>query len=232
MGRIAILLGFFFLLGSSSVSYTQPLFQKGPLISVYGGTDNYKFLWKLDYPDTLQPDSIRLHINHLSSSGLWGVKVEQLLTRKFGVTLDFWYGQTNVTGTCFKLVENQPYIDPVSGNTIYPSQPYTMEEVYFSKRLSRLNATLRFDLHFSKSKIVDPYVFAAMGGSLYNLTFSTSNRDIYDEDRFYLPISFKLGGGFRFFPHPRFGIFSEFSLGGPLISLGVSYKFYKRQDTW
>jgi hypothetical protein len=232
MGSIKRIGFLFFSLGFFFASYSQPLSQKGGLISTYVGVDLEKSLYKTQYPDTAGSDLKYFRLDHLSSSGIWGLKLEQFITRKFGVALDFWYAQTSVSGECIQLVENKPYIDPVTGLTVYPTQKYSENTAYFSKKLSRLNASLRFDLHFGKRKKMDPYLFTALGGAVYNLYFSTTNKDIYTEDTFYAPISFKIGGGIRFFPTRHIGFFTESSLGGPPITFGMTYKFYKKDTTW
>lgn len=214
-------------------SQAQNFYDRGPMLSFYMGTDWYKTIYRSSYPDTLNIDNQRFEITHLSSSGSWGGKLEQMITRRFGVALDLWYAQTNVSAICYQRIDSSAYIDPITGYIKYPKHAFSEESAYFSKRLSRLNVTLRFDLHVGRSKVVDPYFHFALGGSLYNLLFTTSDASIYNEDTFFAPVSLKLGSGIRFFVSKHVGIFTELSVGGPIIVGGVSYKFLKKeQEAW
>ena len=208
----------------------QYFYDRGPALSFYVGTDWYKSLYEAQYPDTLNTDNQRFEITHLSSSGSWGGKMEQMITRRFGVALDVWYAQTNVSAICYQRIDSVAYIDPITNTIKYPKHSYSEESAHFSKRLSRLNVTLRFDLHIGRSKIVDPYFHFALGGSLHNLLFTTSDASIYNEDSFFAPISLKLGSGIRIFVSKHVGLFAELSIGGPIIVGGVSYKFYKKEE--
>lgn len=223
--RLALLL--FISTVTHQASFAQ-LNQKGAIISSYVGTDWYALLYRANYPDTLNEDGQRFQVNNVSSSGSWGFKLEQMITRKFGVTFDFWYAQTSVSATCIQLYGSDYPYDTL-GNYIPYSQRHWEERAEFSKKLSRLNATLRFDLHFGRSDKIDPYVFTALGGAFYKQYFSSSNIDIYSEDTYYFPLSFKIGGGFRYFPWQNVGIFTELAIGGPIVSGGICYKFYKME---
>lgn len=207
------------------VAQAQSFYDRGPIVSFYVGTDWYKSIYRSSYPDTLNTENQRFEITNLTSSGSWGGKLEQMITRRFGAALDVWYAQTNVSAICYqRIIDSTIY----TGKTF--KDVYHEESAYFSKRLSRFNVTLRFDLHVGKSEKVDPYFHLAFGGSMYNLLFTSSNTDIYSEDTFFAPISMKLGSGIRIFVSKHVGLYAELSIGGPIIVGGVSYKFIKKED--
>lgn len=214
----------------SSGVHAQYFFDRGPTLSFYVGTDWYKSIYRASYPDTLNTDNQRFEITNLSSSGSWGGKLEQMITRRFGVSVDVWYAQTNVSAICYQRIDSSAYIDPITNTIKYPKHAYSEQSAYFSKRLSRFNVTLRFDLHIGRSKIVDPYFHFALGGSMYNLLFTTSDASIYTEDSFFAPISMKLGSGIRIFVSNHVGLYTEISIGGPIIVGGISYKIFKKED--
>ena len=205
--------------------------QKGNTnLYAYAGTDWYKTIYKAQFNDTIEEyyfddDSNRIDVEKFfflekaTSSGVWGARVEHFLTRKFSVGFDFWFAHTNVVGTVLR----KEYIPDTSFFSYQPTT-YTVSTATISKDLTRLNATLRFNLHFGRSRWIDPYVHGALGGAFYSFITTSSNTSVHEELPLYIPISFKLGGGANFWLKENIAAFLELSIGGPIISGGIAYK--------
>ncbi|MBC7389229.1 MAG: hypothetical protein H7329_08475 [Opitutaceae bacterium] len=203
--------------------------------NAYVGTDWYKFVFQNQFTDTTKVSEVneddqnvvvekRFNVVSKSSSGCWGVRVEHFLTKRFTIGLDFWYAHTSVVARVIKT----EYSDSKYDTTFhyYSNKPTILHSTsaIISKDLSRLNSTLRFDLHLGRSPFFDPYFHLAMGAAFYKFVVTSSNTDVHEEIPFYFPLSFKFGSGAKFWLGKNTAGFVEVSIGGPLVVGGICYK--------
>ncbi len=203
--------------------------------SAYVGTDWYKVMFKAQFTDTTKESEIndngqnvivekRYNVVSNTSSGCWGVRVEHFLTKRFTVGLDLWYAHTSVVAKVIKTEYSNSTYDTSGYYYIYKPSVLSTSSAIISKDLSRLNTTLRFDLHLGRSPFFDPYFHLALGAAFYKFVVTSSNTDVHEEIPFYIPLSFKFGSGAKFWVSKKMAGFVEVSIGGPLISGGLCYK--------
>jgi hypothetical protein len=167
----------------------------------------------------------RFNIIEKSTTGSWGLRAEHFLTKKFSVGLDIWYAKTTVIARCIRNDYENVIVSSSSGSSVkYVPLVVNSGSAIIFKDLSRLNTTLRFDLHMGRSPFFDPYLHVALGAAFYKFVVTSSNTEVHEETPFYVPLSFKIGSGAKFWLSKKLAGFVEVSIGGPIIAAGICYK--------
>lgn len=93
---------------------------------------------------------------------------------------------------------------------------------YYTIGVSRQRTLAKFNYHFATTQKWDPYLTGGVGYS--NTQVYTNEPGIKSETVNKIPISSRIGIGFRYFIRQKFGINMEIGLGGPLMQVGLSFK--------
>jgi hypothetical protein len=154
-----------------------------------------------------------------SSIGPIGVRIEYMLSRRFGVGMEGSYAHTTINY----------FFDYFYGAG---PQPYQVT-------IKKLRILPRFIFHIGKNQKLDPYVAVGVGYFSRALIFSPNNPangypspfsgSLYDAnwpfDK-HTPVVITSKFGLRYFIFDkRIGIGAEVGLGGPLITFGLTAKF-------
>jgi len=140
-------------------------------------------------------DSLNVHATNYNHVGL---RFEYLLTKKFGVGLEYTYALLSVR-----------YQQNLNNYTANMSKQRFLAKAYY---------------HFWEDGNFDAYITGGVGSSMTGIT-SNDPRNRVNEDVTLFPISIRGGIGFRYFFNETFGINGEMGIGGPLIQGGISIKF-------
>lgn len=134
----------------------------------------------------------------IKNSNHLGGKVEYLLTENTGIGAEVTYANASMN-----------YQSGMNNN-------------WYAVGISKLRILGKFNYHFGTTRMVDPYMSVGMGykRTTYYDTGNSSSNISYN----LFPVSFKLALGTRIFFNDSFGFNAEISLGGPLISAGLSVK--------
>lgn len=140
-----------------------------------------------------------------------GIRGEYMLSENFGIGLDMFY-------TSNKLTE-----------TIGGTDLNTFEETIYTYSFERKKFASYITMNWHLAKSNDKFDFVLTSGIGYkNTTWSTESNDpnyITDEVENAIPVSFRLGTTARYFFNDNIGANLTFSIGGPLVSAGLSARF-------
>ncbi len=151
------------------------------------------------------------------SIGQFIINSEFFLTDKFGFTIGGNYGYYYD----YKEFEETIY----DGNTNTSSTV-----IYFAERiLHRYRFYIGPNFHFIRSDRLDTYLGLKGGIKSYKIkTKDNLTPDLkylgFENSTFEFPVGFRVCYGLRFFPTEHLAINTEFGLGGPLLSFGLTYK--------
>ena len=143
--------------------------------------------------------------------GPCGLRAEYMLADKFGMGVDFIYNSMSSSYQIDSLNADQ---------TVYKS--------YDSKlAMQRYRVQLRMNYHFVNEEKLDAYVGFGAGTNIRRFVYNTDkpNAGEFSESGSLLPFSLRLALGVRYYFTNNIGLNSEIGLGGPLVSLGVSFRF-------
>ncbi len=143
--------------------------------------------------------------------GPCGLRAEYMLADKFGMGVDFIYNSMSGSYQIDSLNTDQ---------TVYKS--------YDSKlAMQRYRVQLRMNYHFLTEDKVDAYIGFGAGTNIRRYVYKTDmpNAGEFSESGSLLPFSLRLALGVRYYFTNNIGLNSEIGLGGPLVSLGVSFRF-------
>ena len=157
--------------------------------------------------------------NNIESLGPLGVRMEYMLANQIGLGLDviynsfgfdFKYDSLSLDGNLFKTYEG-------------------------SATVERLRIQARFNYHFKVSNPkLDAYFGIGAGSNTrfwsFNVPNNSFNLDRISGSGAFIPVSFRLSSGFRYFFTENFGLNMEIGLGGPLISGGLSFGFNTKKQ--
>jgi hypothetical protein len=136
--------------------------------------------------------------NTIKNFNLVGVRMEYLILKNFGVGLEYTYALVD-----FKYEHN---------SAIYTGS--------ISKQ--RFLGKAYFHILEDDAK-TDAYITAGLGSTLSKIK-STEPKNNIDQNITLIPVSFRLGVGFRHFFNDYFGFNGEIGIGGPLIQAGLTFK--------
>ena len=126
-----------------------------------------------------------------------GLRFEYLIMKNFGVGLEYTYALFDA-----KYQEN--------GNV-------------YTATLTKQRFLGKAYLHFLEDDNTDGYITAGLGSSSTNISTNDPNNKV-QQNITILPISIRLGVGFRHFFNQTIGINGEVGIGGPLIQGGISIR--------
>jgi hypothetical protein len=147
------------------------------------------------------------------------LKFDMDITPKKSIGLQFIYNGFTSSGTRIDSV----WV-PASGT-------YNVEEKNTQYIMNRFRVQATFTWHFyHKNPLFESYFYTGVGWSRKYRKYRVGNEEhnlseapVFDFINF--PISIRLAYGFRFNFTERVGLQTEFGLGGPLLSIGLSAKF-------
>ena len=213
MKKVLLLIPSFLLI---QVAFAQTKANDAFLDIYYGIPDWQKYI--------MRSDVYNLENVKMTSTGHIGGRVEYLVSKRIGFGLDMWYVNTTLTGT---RVEN--FYDYSSSSGYYYTLVRT-DKYEVKESLTRLSLLGRFIVHIGKSKKVDPYVHAGFGYANYWYNYTSKNNNDRDANNFF-PLAARAGFGMRVFFTDNFGANVDLGLGGPLFTMGLTYKFPSQSTT-
>ena len=149
-----------------------------------------------------------------SGIGPSGFRYSYMLSDDFSIGIELMYNA---------LKENYR-----TSQDVYMNNAWTLINKNMLVSTQRLRIHVRMNFHFS--------AFSDMSDSYLGLGFGTNNKwkktsengnvieKISGSEAVILPFSLRLCYGYRYFFNYNWGIHGEVGLGGPLLSLGLSYK--------
>ncbi|MFN3405937.1 MAG: outer membrane beta-barrel protein [Cytophagaceae bacterium] len=147
----------------------------------------------------------------VTGTGPFGFKAEYLITEKIGISGNFNYANTRVSGT---IRINHP--DPETEET-------TTSTFDYAASIRRIRIMPMLNYHFGKNEKFDPYIAFGIG---YNSVRLRETK--YNVGGVNLPLgSYAMRGelGFRYYFIPRLGVSGQLGVGGgPLIAAGLAAK--------
>jgi hypothetical protein len=209
-----ILLIFIF---SIHLGYTQSLEKEDFVIDVQMGLPNLSyFRSSISEGNHFFDQGSQTKKTH-KSIGQFIVNAEFFLTDKMGLSIGANYGYYYD----YNEFKNTTY----SGNT-----NTSVTELYFTERkLNRYRIYIGPNFHLLRNERLDTYFGFKAGVKFLKIKVNDNlPQDLkylgYDDRQFEFPVGLRICYGLRFFPTNNIAINTEFGLGGPLVSLGLSYK--------
>lgn len=175
----------------------------------YGFPDWQKYIMRNEY-SAYNYENIKI-----SSTGHMGLRGEYMVSRRIGFGLDLWYVKTTLTATRVDNIYNY--------SNYYSSILVGTDRYEVKESLGRIAVLGRFLVHIGNSKKVDPYIHAGFGYANYMYNYSAKSTVDKEADNFF-PLAARAGFGLRIFLHEKFGANMDMGLGGPLFTLGLTYK--------
>ena len=200
---------FIFLFTKFTVS-SQISFTSNQLIESYLGFPNLGRL-SAQITDT---SILEKQDQKFSGIGPSGFRYSYMLSDDFSIGIELMYNA---------LKENYR-----TSQDVYMNNAWTLINKNMIVSTQRLRIHVRMNFHFS--------AFSDMSDSYLGLGFGTNNKwkktsengnvieKISGSEAVILPFSLRLCYGYRYFFNYNWGINGEVGLGGPLLSLGLSYK--------
>ncbi len=138
-----------------------------------------------------------------------GIRLEYLLSDRFGMGVDFIYN--SIVGE---------YSNPDSTGEIYS----------YTAGMNRTRIHLRFNYHLaSSSENLDLYLGAGAGTNSRKWHYESDQPGYNSADEKYyvalIPVSMRFAFGIRYYFLENLGLNAEIGLGGPIVSAGLSVKF-------
>lgn len=201
---------FFIFLYSKFTASSQISFTSNQLIEPYLGFPNLGRL-SSQINDT---SILEKQDQKFSGIGPSGFRYSFMLSDDFSIGIDLMYNTLNEKYITSQDVFMNNASTPINKNMLVSTQ--------------RLRVHVRMNFHFLASN--------AMSDSYLGVGFGTNNKwkktsengnvieKISGSEAVILPFSLRLCYGYRYFFNYNWGIHGEVGLGGPLLSLGLSYK--------
>jgi opacity protein-like surface antigen len=185
-----------------NVQRTQAqIVEEGNLVidAYYGWPNLYKTALKTLYVDGTATSS------KVGSIGPLGARFEYMLSDVVGIGAEFGYVNTFVEWRDAGF----------SGTTTYD----------YKVSAPKIHALIRMNFHFTQHDKVDAYGGFGVGYKNRSFKFESNDPDYTGGkiDSFF-PVGIRLCVGVRYFFNENIGLNTEFGLGGPLLSFGVSVK--------
>jgi hypothetical protein len=203
------LIFFIFLFTKFTVS-SQISFTSNQLIDPYLGFPN---LGRLS-AQIIDTNILEKKDQEFSGIGPSGFRYSYMLSDAFSIGIDLMYNTLNEKYRTSQDVYMNNESTTINKNMLVSTQ--------------RLRIHVRMNFHFS--------AFSDMSDSYLGLGFGTNNKwekisengkvieKISGSEAVIFPFSLRLCYGYRYFFNYNWGIHGEVGLGGPLLSLGLSYK--------
>lgn len=158
-------------------------------------------------------DGISDASSEVSTLGLgpFGIRAEYMLADKFGMGIDFIYNSISGTYSIDSLNLDQ---------TVY--------QTYDAKlAMQRYRIQLRMNYHFITNDKLDAYVGFGVGTNTRRFVYSTDmpNAGDYSESGSLLKVSARIALGMRYYFTNNLGFNTELGIGGPMLSIGASFRF-------
>lgn len=146
-----------------------------------------------------------------------GIRYSYMISENFSIGFDLMYNSSNITTSTTDTIYNG-----ITGEWTY--QQSTNQNI-----TNRLRFHARMNFHIQTSRPESDSYFGIGFGSNNRWIESYKNNVFVEKlkgsDASILPVSMRICYGYRYFFGYNWGISGEIGLGGPLISLGASYKF-------
>lgn len=181
--------------------------QEGNLLidAYYGFPDLFKATLKTTYANSGTTTNISI-----SGVGPVGGKVELMLSDLIGLGLDVNYVSSGVS-------YNDVSTDSIGNTVVYN----------YSVTRNVLRVLPRLNFHYGNSDVLDAYSGVGVGYRTSSWKFQSNDPNYSDSSiGGFIPVSFRLFTGIRYFFSDNIGLNAEFGLGGgALIQGGLSVKF-------
>jgi hypothetical protein len=206
---------FSFLLFSANVSKAQILFAGNHVVEGYAGLPN---MARFSGGINLFTSEINTgEVSRFRGIAPSGIRYSYMITEDLSFGFDLMYNSSNITTSTTDTIYNG-----ITGEWTY--QQSTNQTI--TNRL-RFHARMNFHIQTSRPES-DSYFGIGIGSN--NRWIESYKDNVFVEklkgsDASLLPFSMRICYGYRYFFGYNWGISGEVGLGGPLISIGASYKF-------
>ena len=95
--------------------------------------------------------------------------------------------------------------------------------VFYKAGIKKQRIVAKFNYHFSTTEAIDPYFTAGLGYT--NTIIFSEEPNVKSEKINIMPVSIRAGIGIRYFITDFIGVHAEAGLGGPLLQLGITFKY-------
>jgi hypothetical protein len=206
---------FSFLLFTANLSKAQILFAGNHIVEGYAGLPNMaRFSGGINFFTSEINTGEVTRFRGIAPSG---IRYSYMISEDLSFGFDLMYNSSNVTS-----VKNDQFYDGITGQFI-------TSDTTFQTITNRLRFHARMNFHIQTSRPESDSYFGLGIGSNNRWIESYKNNVFVEKlkgsDASILPISMRICYGYRYFFGYNWGISGEVGLGGPLISLGASYKF-------
>ncbi len=190
-------------------TYSQSLFVGNHIIEPYIGFPNVtKYVPMLALSQ--EPDSVTSYVGLPPS----GFRYSYMLTDDISFGVDVIFDRSRK--------------DFVSTDTVFQNGgwQYISYEGQRSQTRLRLQARLNFHIPISQPN-ADSYIGLGFGTNnrwIKDFKNGVLDRELKGSDAILIPFSMRVCYGYRYFFNYNLGIVGEIGIGGPLVSLGLSYK--------
>lgn len=197
---------------NSNIAKSQIALETNTIIETYIGGPNFARLFSA--PNYVNTSTV---INQTTSIPIIGLKAEFFVGDRIGVGANIYYNTLTINYTNCYYQSNIDF-----------SQELITENI--SKRMDRLRIIAYFNYHFNlNNPNIDLYWGLGAGYNSKKFNYTLNNKrfdETRDESRplIILPFTARTYIGFRYFPVDNIGINTEFGVGGPLVSAGISFR--------
>jgi hypothetical protein len=144
------------------------------------------------------------------SRGQFIASSEFLLTHKIGFELGLHYGNY------YDYYENtqETYVGGVIQTETY----------FYEQKTNRIRVYAGMNIHVIRTDQLDNYFGIKFGFKKSFIDYNTNDPADYSGFNFEVPVGLRVSYGFRYFINEYWGLHTEFGLGGPLVTFGLTHK--------
>lgn len=183
------------LLGFNSNAFSQSVKDGDVQVRAYYG---YPYFVGAYVKAALESDSSAAGVDVRNTNHI-GASFQIMVSEKIGLGLDYTFAKVSAT-----------YMDGV-------------DRYKLSLTKHRITALMSF--HFANSQSVDPYFNVGAGYKMNQVKYTEPGYDDSAVLKNAVPLSARLGIGLNYFFSDAIALNAEVGLGGPLVQLGLTFKF-------
>lgn len=215
MKRVITLVAAVVAIVTGGISFSQANSTGNVIIDPYYGFPNFGASFAKNFETS---STTNLQVKGL---GPLGLRAEYMVADKIGVGFDVIYNS-------YDLTYSDTRVDSVyDGSTDTWSSTTTVTDNEY--KMQRLRIQARFNYHFEVSNPdLDAYFGVGAGSNNRYRKAYENGKEVEDDTDLgnftFLPVSFRLCTGLRYYFSENIGMNAEIGLGGPLISAGLSIR--------
>jgi len=200
-----------------NLSFSQALKKEDFVVEFQMGYPNLSY-WKSGYSGLFRLGNPNINNNDIHKSiGQFVFNSEFFLTDKIGLALGFNYGYY------YDYYETE--IEEYDQNT----QQFTVNTYFSEKKTHRYRIYIGPNFHLIRTERLDSYLGLKVGIKRYNINRKDNfpeNGSYYNfsDIEFEIPVGLRVSYGLRYFFTESLALSTEFGLGGPMLTFGLTYR--------